>query len=169
MKKTLFLVVIAMILNALPVFSQLNRTIEDEEHGTILYGFCTREGLMSDGDWFKTEYETYTIKTEIFDFSLPEKFDSVQIFLGSWCDDSKREVPRLCKIFDLEYFKNIPMSFICLDGNKTVDALDVEEYYVQFVPTIVFYKKGEELCRIIEQPRTESLETDILDLMQRMQ
>lgn len=169
MKKLAIILAIAMTISTMPALAQLNRTINDEEKGEILFGYCTRDAIMTNGDWWKTEYESYTVKSEKFNFSLPEKFDSVQVFMGSWCEDSRREVPRFCKIFDMDYFKDIPITFICLNGQKTVDVIDVEEYYVQFVPTIIFYKKGEELCRIIEQPRTESLESDIEDLMERMQ
>ena len=171
MEKKIIILALSFVLGSFSAFSQLNRTIHDEKTGNdILYGYCTREALESNGDgWFKAEYDSYTVKTETFNFELPEKFDSVQVFMGTWCDDSRREVPRFCKIFDLEYFKGIPITFICMDSNKTVDVVDVEEFYVQFAPTIIFYKKGEELCRIIEQPRTESLESDIMDLMERMQ
>ncbi len=162
-------IILAILATTLPVFSQQNRTINDEEKGEILFGYCTRDAIMATGDWWKTEYDSYTVNVEAFNLTLPEKFDSVQIFMGSWCEDSHREVPRFCKIFDMDYFKDIPITFICLNGQKNVDVVDVEEYYVQFVPTIIFYKKGEELCRIIERPRTDSLESDIEDLMERMQ
>jgi len=171
MTRKLIIIVFATILSSFTAFAQLNRSIyDDSKKMDILYGFCTRDAVENNGDgWFKTEYDSYTVKTEIFNFDLPEKFDSVQVFMGTWCENSKREIPRFCKIFDQDYFKNIPISFICLNSNATVDVVDVEEYYVQFTPTIIFYKKGEELCRIIEQPRTESLESDIMDLMERMQ
>ncbi|MCF0206316.1 MAG: hypothetical protein HUK15_02705, partial [Bacteroidales bacterium] len=144
--KNIILISLLAILS-LPMLSQNNRTINDPEKGDILYGYCTREALIADGEkWFETEYDSYKVKEEVFNFSLPEKFDSVYVFMGSWCEDSQREVPRFCKIFDLEYFSGIPITFICVDGQKKVDVVDVEELYVQFVPTIIFYNKGEELC-----------------------
>jgi len=169
-KKALFAAFI-IISCSFSAFSQLNRTIHDEKTGKdILYGYCTRQALENHGDgWFKAEYESYMVKTETFNFELPEKFDSVQVFMGTWESNSRREVPRFCKIFDLDYFKDIPVTFICLDSKITVDVLNVDDYYVQFLPAIVFYKKGEELCRFLEQPRTESMESDIMDLMERMQ
>lgn len=169
MEKKLIIIALAFVLGSFSAFSQLNRTINDNGKD-ILYGFCTRDALESNGDgWFKSEYDAYTVKTEKFNFDLPEKFDSVYVFMGTWCDNSKREVPRFCKIFDLDYFKGIPITFICVNSKGTVDVVDVDEYYVQFFPTIIFFKKGEELCRILEQPRTDSLESDIMDLMERMQ
>ena len=171
MRNKVLLVVFIIVACSSSTFSQLNRTIHDEKTGIdILYGYCTREALENHGDgWFKAEYESYTVKTETFNFELPEKFDSVHVFMGTWESNSRREVPRFCKIFDLDYFKDIPVTFICLDSKITVDVLNVDDYYVQFLPAIVFYKKGEELCRFLEQPRTESMESDIMDLMERMQ
>ena len=143
MEKKLIIIALAFVLGSFSAFSQLNRTINDNGKD-ILYGFCTRDALESNGDgWFKAEYDAYTVKTETFNFELPEKFDSVQVFMGTWESNSRREVPRFCKIFDLEYFKDIPVTFICLDSKITVDVLNVDDYYVQFLPAIVFYKKGE--------------------------
>lgn len=169
MKKILIL--IALTLGTCACFAQMNRIINDEEKGEILFGFCTREAISNPDicAWFLPEYESYTVKSELFNETFTAKFDSVYVFFGTWCEDSKREVPRFCKIFDHEYFKGVPLTFICVNSKKKVDVVDVDDYYVQYVPTMIFYKKGEELCRIIEQPRTESLESDIMDLLERIQ
>jgi hypothetical protein len=143
----------------------------DNTHSqNISYGECDKAGFTTGefAGWFAEEYELYMVNDKVFDRSYEIKFDSIYVFLGTWCDDSHREVPRFVKIMEHEYFAGVPVSYFCLDGNKTTDIIEVEEYYLQFVPTFVFYYRGEELCRIVELPK-DSLEEDIMDLLGRIQ
>lgn len=151
--------------------AQINKTVYDEvKDQEILIGECNQEGFRSPGfnEWFDTEYASYEVNDVQFnpDYKIP--FDSVYVFLGTWCSDSQREVPRFCKIIDNEYFAGTYVRYFALDGNKQTDAIDTKEFYVDYVPTFIFYYKGNELCRIIEAPKL-SLEEDIMDLLSRIQ
>lgn len=162
----LFFTIITSCLSA-----QVNRIIFDEGKGEdILYGECDREGFIMPefAYWFDEEYNSYNVNDEVFVPGYDVKFDSIYVFLGSWCDDSHREVPRFCKIMDHPYFSGTEVKYFCVDGNKANDVINTEDYYLQFVPTFIFYYRGEELCRIIEQPK-DSLEEDIMDLLYRIQ
>jgi hypothetical protein len=151
--------------------AQVNRLVFDEaKDQDILYGECDRNGFVMPefADWFNEEYNSYAVNDEVFVPGHDIKFDSIYVFLGTWCEDSHREVPRFVKIMDHQYFSGIDIKYFCLDGNKAADVIDTEKYYLQFIPTFIFYYRGEELCRIIEQSR-ESLEEDIMDLLYRIQ
>ncbi|MDR2010802.1 MAG: hypothetical protein LBQ22_10005 [Bacteroidales bacterium] len=168
MKATLFLffVCITGLISA-----QVNRIVFDENKGQdVLYGECDRNGFVMPefAEWFDEEYNSYNVNDEVFIPGYDVKFDSIYVFLGTWCSDSHREVPRFVKIMDHPYFAGINVKYFCLDGDKTTDIINTEDFYLQFVPTFIFYYRGEELCRIIEEPR-ESLEEDIMDLLDRIQ
>jgi len=158
---------------AIPVLmsAQLNKTMYDEiKSEEILYGECNPDGFKS-GDfalWFDTVYANYEVNEIHFNPNYEVPFDSIYVFLGTWCSDSQREVPRFCKIMDHEYFKGTYVRYFALDGNKKSDAIDTEEFYIDYVPTFIFYCHGNELCRIIEAPKL-SLEEDIMDLLSRIQ
>lgn len=168
MKTTLFLffTLLSMLLTA-----QVNKIVFDETKDQyILYGECNKDGFVMPefADWFNAEYDSYEVKEEYFVPGYNVKFDSIYVFLGTWCSDSHREVPRFCKIMDNDYFEGTEVRYFCLDGDKSNDLINPDDYYLQFVPTFIFYYRGEELCRIIENPK-ESLEQDIMDLLYRIQ
>ncbi len=152
-------------------FSQLNQTKFDEEKDQeILCGECNIDGF-SQGEfasWFFQEYENYEVADIHFNPNYKIPFDSIYVFLGTWCSDTQRELPRFCKIMDHEYFQGTNVRYFAFDGNKQNGVIDTDEYYVQFLPTFIFYYKGNELCRIVETPHY-SLEEDIMDLLMRIQ
>jgi thiol-disulfide isomerase/thioredoxin len=166
------IVILLFLLVSFFASAQLNRVILDEAKSeNILYGECDPSGFRSGefDKWFSPEYESYKVNSQFFAEGYAVKFDSICVVLGSWCSDSQREVPRFCKIMDDEYFAGTKIRFFAVDGNKKTDVLDTEEYYIQYVPTFIFYYGGNELCRIIETPRTSCLEEDIMDLLSRIQ
>jgi len=168
MKIILFL--LAVIFSA-SVFGQLNQTIFDEgKNQEILIGECNVDGFTQGefASWYTMKYENYEVEDIHFNPNYTTKFDSIYVFLGSWCSDTQRELPRFCKIMDHKYFQGTYVRYFAFDGKKQNDIIDNEEYYVQFLPTFVFYYNGNELCRIIETPR-DSLEEDIMDLLDRIQ
>jgi len=87
------------------------------------------------------------------------------IYFGSWCSDSRREIPRFFKIIDylnIDYDKIIITG---LDRNKTAPNYQENKWNIQFVPTFIFLNKNKkEIGRIIETP-IESLEQDFLDIL----
>ena len=84
--------------------------------------------------------------------------------MGTWCGDSKREVPRFYKILDETNFDQDDFELITVNRRKkTPDNLQ-EGYNIIRVPTFIFYKDGEEVGRYVEYPR-ETLEKDILKIV----
>lgn len=87
-------------------------------------------------------------------------------FVGSWCHDSKRVIPRFYKTMEavnFDFKNNFKMIGITR-GKKTPDNLQ-EGYNIKHTPTLIFYKKGKEIGRFVEHAR-ESLEKDILRILQ---
>lgn len=151
--------------------AQLNNKVYDElKAEDILIGECTPEGFRNGicAEWFNKEYYSFEVNESVFVEGYQVKFDSVIVVLGTWCSDSQREVPRFCKIMDHDYFDGTMVKYYAVDGAKKTDAVNTEELYIQFVPTMIFYYGGNELCRIVETPRL-SLEEDIMDLLSRIQ
>lgn len=165
------LVISFLIFVPICISAQLNRVVYDERKSqNVLFGECDIDGFKLDefNTWFEEGYNSYEVKETYFSKDFSVRFDSVYVFLGTWCSDSQREVPRFCKIMDSEYFIGTYVKYFALDGNKKTDVIDAERFYIQFVPTFVFYYHGKELCRIIETP-VLSLEEDIMDLLSRIQ
>lgn len=166
MKKTVPLVILLLI-STIICAQQMNQTIIDELiDEEILLGYCDLDGLTSDpfNMWFEPEYESYKIDQESLDQINPELLSDleIKIFLGTWCGDSQREVPRFYKIADYLDFDNLTL--IAVDGSKHADGTEVSDLGIEWVPTFIFYYQGTEIGRIVESP-DQSLEKDLLQLL----
>lgn len=119
--------------------------------------------------WFNPNFENYNP-----DLAIISKFENelknykILVFLGTWCGDSKREVPHFLKILYAADFPEENLKIVALDRRKDhyKKSPTGEEWAlnIQRVPTFIFYKNGKEVNRIIETPNT-TLEKDILAIL----
>ena len=111
------------------------------------------------------EYNNYDPDYGVLD-SLEGKLDCINITIvfRSTCSDSREQLPRFFKILnELNYNVN-SITLIGVDREKQGLFDEAEGFGIEFVPTIIFYKDGNEIGRIIETPE-ESLEKDLLKIL----
>ncbi|MNI55833.1 hypothetical protein D3C85_1095870 [compost metagenome] len=95
------------------------------------------------------------------------KNEKIKIVFGTWCGDSKVNVPNFFKVLDDLHFKQKNVEIITVDGNKKAENGILDGLEILRVPTFIVYdKKGKELGRIIEGPKT-TLEGDLLAIYQK--
>ncbi|NMB83596.1 MAG: thiol reductase thioredoxin [Ignavibacteria bacterium] len=165
MKKiVLFILFATSLINA----QHKSKIVTDERSGKpMLVGICDRTSLQDSNFawWYEPEYNNYEFSTSTID-SIKNKLDdiSILIVLGSWCSDSRREVPRFLRILDeLKFsFEKVTLNFV--DRKKESPEGNLSDLEIKFVPTFIFYKNGNEIGRIIETPTT-SLETDFKNIL----
>ena len=94
-------------------------------------------------------------------------FDDIEvtIYMGTWCEDSQREVPGFFKIIDALEANDQVRPIVGLNEDKVSHDGSAEQAGVTNVPTFVLSKDGQEINRIVEFPII-SLEQDILDILQ---
>lgn len=165
-----FLLILSLLL-VNQVFGQVeNETckvvIDEKSNKPMLVGLCTRENLTKDTSfswWFFAEYDYYQPEDSIIKLI---NLDSIKIVLvlGTWCSDSRREVPHFYKILDKLNFDEKNLIVYCVDRKKQAEGFDIEQYIIERVPTFIFYKNDSELGRIIETP-IETLERDMLKII----
>ncbi|MEW6512198.1 MAG: thioredoxin family protein [Bacteroidota bacterium] len=116
---------------------------------------------------FRVAYDTADVMHEYVDLIRMVR-DSVEviIFFGGWCSDSRREVPRFLKVADLAGFGAEQIRFYALDRTKKSSDGLTDRYAIELVPTFVFLRRGEEIGRITESPRT-MMEADVLGILAR--
>jgi hypothetical protein len=137
----------------------------NQPEAPILTGKITRNMLENDQySWFKLGYDSFNPDTAVL-VKIKEKIDNfnVLIYMGTWCSDSKREVPKFFKITDKIIFTKIDI--IGLDKKKKSPEGSEANYKIEKVPTFIFLNNSKEIGRIIESPQ-KTLEEDILNIIQ---
>jgi len=95
------------------------------------------------------------------------KKEKIKIVFGTWCGDSKANVPNFFKVLDALHFKEKNVDIIAVDGTKKAENGIIDGLNIQRVPTFIIYdKKGIELGRIVEGPKT-TLEGDLLAILKK--
>jgi len=137
-----------------------------------LLGICSAKDLEQPpyATWYKPNYEAYTPNSGIVDQLKKlrlEKF-TLKIVFGSWCGDSKRELPRMMKVLNAIGLPERNVQLIGVYDSMPVykQAPNHEEQGLNIyrVPTFIVYKKNVEIGRIVEYP-IESLERDLLKIL----
>jgi thiol-disulfide isomerase/thioredoxin len=135
---------------------------------TWLLGEITPSMLHSQphSDWYFDGYGHYQPDMTILAELMEQETDglTITIVLGTWCPDSRREVPRFMKITDLWGFPKDKIRFIGTDIDKAAPLEDFPLLGIERVPTFIFYKNNVEIGRIIEVPVT-SLEQDTRNIL----
>ncbi len=151
----------------------INQLAKDSRGHDMLVGKCTRAALLQSPfvDWYKPNYDSYLVDSFTCNFIRPLLAGkSITIFLGTWCGDSKREVPRVLKMLDCCGFSSSNLTLIMVSNRdslykKSPQHEEAGKNIVR-VPTIIIEQKGVEIGRIIEFPKT-SLEKDLLTILRK--
>lgn len=151
-------------------FSSAGQT--STEKPKILYGACSKDSLTIEpfGKWFNTNYDSYQPNGATIANLKKQNFEniSIRIFFGTWCGDSKKEVPRFLKLLSAIPFPEKKIQLIAVGaGDSLVKQSPQHEEAglgIFRVPTFIIYKNGVEISRINEFPAF-SLEKDLLGIL----
>jgi len=140
----------------------------DTRGNPMLLGTHPMEDLQQApyGDWFNKNYADYPVDSATANGLAPLLKDKTfEIFLGTWCGDSKREVPRMLKILSYAGVKPEQVKLIMVDSHdslyKQSPAHEEKGKDIHRVPDLLVYSHDGEMNRIVEHP-VVSLENDLL-------
>lgn len=117
-------------------------------------------------DGFEAEFRNYKPdeKTTRAISKYTDKL-SVKVIGGNWCSDTRREVPRLCKVL---YYSGMSADryeyYRVTRDKKAVEDDFAAGRKVGLVPEIALFYDGTEVGKITESPK-KSLEKDILEIL----
>ena len=150
---------------------KVNQEIKTQNGSQFLVGPINLEGLQGESykHWYNSSY--YNYKTDVALTKMIQKKIKgyeIKLFLGTWCGDSKREVPRVIKILEEAKFPIKDLELIALDRRrgyyKKSPSGEEKGWSILKIPTIIFIKNGKEVNRITESP-IKTLEEDILAIL----
>lgn len=81
--------------------------------------------------------------------------DRVEVYMGTWCPDSVREVPKFLRIREdlaSQFGVELPATFVAVDRSKQQPAALIAGKDVQKIATFIYYRGDREVGRIVERP-----------------
>ena len=125
------------------------------------WGDISKQALFLQHPNFQENFDRY----QVLDAApkIPDDV-SVLIFLGTWCHDSQREVPRMLKILETVGFPQADIKMVTLDFSKNDRLGLAAANEVKFTPTFIFFRQQNEIGRIVEKPAT-TLENAVSQLL----
>ena len=146
--------------------SKIIENSESEEYTDII-GLFDRKELSNNphAEWFDQNYLDYKLDQKTLDKLKPLFKDlEITVFMGTWCSDSRKEIPVFYKLIDKLNFSEESIELIGMTLEKTTpDSLELNQNLIN-VPTFIFKKDGKEINRIVEFP-LETVEKDILEIL----
>ncbi len=133
----------------------------------MILGTCNINDIASGfhQEWYSAEYDNYDVDTSALE-PIRDLLQEVEIVLvfGTWCSDSRREVPRFLKILATLDYPDDSLTMLGVDRERIIDPETGYDFDIERVPTFIFLIQGMELGRIVESPEV-SLESDMTALL----
>lgn len=153
-----------------PVVDSLSQTVNQAETNpaeeAVLVGKHPLSTLRQDPyhTWFDENY-SYSPQEEILKQLQPALTDvEMTVFMGTWCSDSQQHVPVLLHILEAVNYDTQKITLIAVDEDKKTPDNWEEDHGIEYVPTVILWRHGEELGRIVEYPM-QTLEEDLLKIL----
>ncbi|QHI37993.1 hypothetical protein IMCC3317_33760 [Kordia antarctica] len=160
-----------LLLCQISLSQEVNQVTKDAKGREKMLGEITKDGFTSNtfNSWFTPNYEAYK-PDEVIVKKLKRtlKKYTITVFMGTWCGDSKSEVPKLYKVLEAANFPESNLRVVGLnnvrESYKQGPNGEEKDLNIHRVPTFIVYnKRGKEVGRIVEHP-VESLEADLLKI-----
>lgn len=167
-----FQILFIISITSLNVYSQdsINlKSLDERTDKLMLIGFCDRTAFNDSAfsSWYDFEYNSYEPDSQAIIMLKESLHDyNIKIVLGTWCSDSRREVPRMLNVLDAVQYPDSLYTIVAVNRLKKGLSNEVDGLNIEFVPTFIVYKNNEEIGRIIETPIT-SLEKDLYNIISK--
>lgn len=156
MKPTLFFLFFLMML-----FTPIASIAQSPD----IIGVTSAEDVREQHKIFDVYTKRYTPNSEAVKY-LSEIQDSVNIHVlfGTWCHDSKKQIPAFMKTMEEANNPKINVQYIAVSRKKAEPKDLVELWNLKLTPTFIIVRRNKEYGRIIEEPIT-SIEGDLVTIL----
>ncbi len=168
MGRTAFLCAVILVLAGCGS-SETYQVSEDPHGQKLITGKFSASMLASDSsfDWYQKNYAEFTPDSASIAF-LDSAARNVYfvVFGGTWCGDTKRELPKFMKTVTLAHIPVTNIELYGVDRSKKSSDGMTDKYRVTNVPTFIVFSGGKEIGRIVEHPE-DGIEIDLARLLQK--
>lgn len=156
MKKNLLLSFILLAIFSIFIYGQQD-----------LRGPISKEEILKNFPDWQEAVASYWPKQEVIEKLKSISYEiEIEVFLGTWCPDSKRNVSAYFKIMEMVDNPLIQTTYIGLPKDKESRQPFVKGKNIIAIPTFIILVNNQEKGRIIENP-VKSLEEDLLEIINR--
>jgi thiol-disulfide isomerase/thioredoxin len=128
-------------------------------NATMTVGEVSSQKLINDHESFMQSYQAFELsESDVAEIKAWPNDLHVDVYFGTWCHDSQREVPRFLKIAAEN--SQFTSRLIGLDYEKSEPSGSAKNLDIKYTPTFVVYQNNKEIGRIVERPKA-SLAADI--------
>ncbi len=165
-----FFIAASLGLMAITANAQCLQTVNNSDGSKMLTGFITDSLLKTDSafNWYNKAYKPYQPKANVVKIFASHK-DSISliVFMGTWCEDSHFVIPRFYKILDSAGFNKRHVTMIAVDKSKQDTHHLSGTMHITHVPTIILFKSGKELGRVVEYGETGRYDEELAAIITR--
>lgn len=148
-----------------------NHEVKINDDNNMLLGNLLKDQLLKVpySEWYVKEHDEYAVDKKATGELTKNKINSyiITVFMGTWCEDSHRDVPRLMKILEEVSYPESKLTMIAVNRKKKSPAGEEDRYKIERVPTIIVEKSGKEIGRIVEMPTTGYIERDLAEILKK--
>lgn len=159
---------IAVGLSLSSAFVGCANTAEYQTPSHIPVGDMNVERLNASFPLFSDGFDAFDASKEQLDLvaKWPDNLN-VEVYFGTWCHDSQREVPKFLKLVALQQAQNgksLSYQLVTLDYNKQEPEMRARNAKVKYTPTFVVKLGDKEIGRIVENTQ-QSYAHDITQMI----
>ncbi len=131
-----------------------------------LVGIANKSFFQEKYKWFNQYYFEYNVDKQVIKNLKTNKNNiKIIVFIGTWCDDSQKEIPYFCKVLDAINFDYKKLKIIAVNRWKNANGLQ-RGWHIKKVPTFIVLRRNKEVGRIVEYPsKNSTLERDLLNII----
>ncbi len=158
----------ALVFLSIGVWAQPHETFSERPGEKTIKGHFPRTLLETDTSfkWYASTYRNYKPRPDALE-NIKKQADSIEIvaFMGTWCEDSHFIIPQLIALLDSAQFPKDKFSLIGVDRNKKTVGRLSEALQVTLVPTILVFRNGKELGRIVEYGKYGMFDKELAEIL----
>ena len=159
------LIVVFLLLSVVAVITAQPVAIDSVKNKRILLGKVTQANI-ADSIWYRKNYGLEMVSAE--ELNTISKFSNevtIEVYFGTWCDDSRYWVPAFIGLIDKTELADQVSLMAVPRSKKTSETVKLKEI-IERVPTFIFWREGQEIGRIVETPEV-SLAEDMIRIIRQ--
>ncbi len=156
---------IALACNTIAQSTYTTTTDPNHPEQKMLVGVITNALISTDTafKWYADSYKYYTPDANTVAIFKQHNQLQFVLFGGTWCEDTQTILPKFFKLQALALIPDSNITFFAVDRNKKTYGNVAQALNITNVPTIIVYKNGTEIGRVVEYGKTGKWDAELAE------